>query len=103
MAAFPNLPSAQPGCGGLEGCWQVDNSQWRSVAGNLEQQLAAAGYSVQQLNVEEDTGFRVYQISKNGKVQYLHLLSTLKGTVYLLKPEQLSQRELQQEAEAGVS
>jgi hypothetical protein len=65
------------------------------VAGNLEEKLADQGYDVEQLELDDDTGLRVYEISKDNKRYYLHFLSTAQGTVYLIKPEQLSREEVE--------
>jgi hypothetical protein len=77
------------------GCWQTAETQWRSVSTDLKQNLENKGYVVQQLDLEDDTGIRVYEVSKDGKMQYyLNLLSTEKGTVYLLAQKPLTREEL---------
>ncbi|NJP12025.1 MAG: hypothetical protein HC866_23240 [Leptolyngbyaceae cyanobacterium RU_5_1] len=94
------LPNTQP-CDEVEGCWKSGNSQWRSVYSDVQQQLSEQGYEVKELDLEEDTGFKVCQISKNGIPKYyLHLLSTLQGTIYVLNPKQFSREELEQKVRA---
>lgn len=90
------MPGAVP-CEDANSCWRSEDSQWRSVYANVKDQLTDQGYRVMELDLDDDTGFRVSQISRNGKTQYyLHLLSTLRGTVYVLNPTQLSKDEVEQ-------
>ncbi|OLP15731.1 hypothetical protein BST81_24745 [Leptolyngbya sp. 'hensonii'] len=80
----------------MEGCWQVEDTQWRSIAGNLKQRLRDQGMELAELDLEDDTGLRVYEVSKDGKLQYyLNLLSTDRGTIYVLNPRQMSRAELE--------
>ncbi|MBF2025605.1 MAG: hypothetical protein IGS48_02400 [Oscillatoriales cyanobacterium C42_A2020_001] len=93
------LPNTKP-CRNVGGCWQSDESQWRMVYQNVQQQISEQGYQVVELELEDDTGFRVSQILKNGSPKYyLHLLSTLQGTVYVLNPTQLNKTEVEQKVE----
>lgn len=63
----------------------------------VHEQITAQGYRVTELELEDDTGFRVSEIAKNGQTQYyLHLLSTLDGTIYILNPTQLSKDEVEE-------
>jgi len=95
VAEFPQVEGSQAGCNGLLGCWQTPETQWRDVSSNLEQRLEAQGYEVEALDLEDDTGRRVYEVSKDGETKYyLNLLSTKQGTVYLLTKEQLTLEEL---------
>jgi len=90
------LPDTQP-CQQVDGCWKTQKSQWRSVYTKVHDQITAQGYRVIELDLEDDTGFRVSQIAKNGQTKYyLHLLSTLEGTIYILNPSQLSKEEVEQ-------
>lgn len=98
---FPHAEGSQPGCGGQAVCWQTDNTQWRSVARTFEQTLEDQGYDVNQLELETDTGVRVYAVSKEGEIPYyLNLLSTLDGTVYVLSDKPLTPQELTEMAAA---
>ncbi|MDX2229810.1 MAG: hypothetical protein NW220_09245 [Leptolyngbyaceae cyanobacterium bins.349] len=90
------LPDTQP-CQRVEGCWKSNKSQWRAVYAKVQQQFTAQGFTVTELELEDDTGFRVSQIAKSGATKYyLHLFSTLEGTVYILNPTQLSKDEVEQ-------
>ncbi|MDX2242714.1 MAG: hypothetical protein NW224_18655 [Leptolyngbyaceae cyanobacterium bins.302] len=98
LAQLPNTePCLQVEGQQLEGCWKSQQSQWRSVYAKVHEQITAQGYNVRELELEDDTGFKVSQISQNGTTKYyLHLLSTLSGTVYVLNPTQLSKDEIEQ-------
>ncbi len=99
MAEFPQVEGSQAGCNGLLGCWQTPETQWRDVSSNLEQRLEAQGYEVEALDLEDDTGRRVYQVSKAGDLKYyLNVLSTERGTVYRISQEPLTREELNQAA-----
>lgn len=91
-------------CNGVKGCWKSDSSQWRSVYQDVRQQISEQGYEVTELDVDDDTGFRVCKISKDGDTKYfLHLLSNLQGTVYVLNPTQLERQELEEKVNAATS
>jgi hypothetical protein len=99
LAGTLQIEGAEQGCSGSQDCWQVEETQWRSIADNLEERLQADGYAVTQLDLEDDTGLRVYEVIKQGNPKYyLHLLSTSHGTVYLVKSKLLSREEFQQMA-----
>lgn len=85
-----------------DGCWQTDETQWRSVAGKLEQHFEQEGYAVDKLDdLEDEQGMGIYEVSKPGSpTQYLHFLLTDRGTVYFLDPKRLNRNEL--EAAIGV-
>lgn len=85
-----------------DGCWQTDETQWRSVAGKLEQHFEQEGYAVAKLDdLEDEQGMGIYEVSKPGSpTQYLHFLLTDRGTVYYLDPKRLNRNEL--EAAIGV-
>jgi hypothetical protein len=93
----------EPGCGGQENCWQTQDTQWRSVARALEQELENQGYEVESQTDDEVPGFRVYEVSKNGETEYLNLLSTLQGTFYVLADQPMTRDELEQLTEAPNS
>ncbi|UBF25181.1 PepSY domain-containing protein [Kovacikia minuta CCNUW1] len=98
IAAFSKTMGASTGCNSpTETCWQIADTQWRSVEASLVGQLEAQGFDVTRLDLEDDIGMGVYKISRNGKTEhYLHLLSTTQGTSYVLKDKQLSRGELEQ-------
>lgn len=103
LATVLNRGDAKPGCKNLGDCWQVEESQWRSFAGDLKQQLEQQGYQVEPVDQGDDTGMQVYKVSKNGVQKYLHLISRDQRTVYLLQPELLNRDELEQAIDTGVS
>lgn len=74
----------------------MDETQWRKVVETIEQQLNQKGYTLAQVELEDDTGLGVYEVSKQDKREfYLHVISTAQGTVYLLKPQLLSRQEIE--------
>jgi hypothetical protein len=94
-ADFPHAVGSQPGCGGRDGCWQNETTQWRSIATTLRQDLESQGYTLTSLEIASDTGMRIYEVSKMGEPSYyLNLLSTLQGTVYIVSEELLTPQEL---------
>jgi hypothetical protein len=97
------LDGAEPGCNGAKDCWQVEETQWRTIAGNLEDRLQGKGYTVKQLDLNDDIGLRVYEIIQHSSAKfYLHLLSTSQGTVFLMHPKVLSREELHQMANEPI-
>jgi N-dimethylarginine dimethylaminohydrolase len=95
LAEFPQIEGAQAGCNGLLDCWKTPETQWRDVSSNLEQKLEAKGYDVKALDLEDDTGRRVYEVSKDGEIKYyLNVLSTERGTVYRISQQPLTREEL---------
>jgi N-dimethylarginine dimethylaminohydrolase len=99
VAEFPHFEGVQAGCNGLLDCWKTPETQWRDVSSNLEQNLEAQGYEVKPLDLEDDTGRRVYEVSKEGEIKYyLNVLSTQRGTVYKISREPLTREELNQAA-----
>lgn len=99
-ATFPHVEGTSAGCGGRENCWQSADTQWRSLARTLEQNLQDQGYSVTQLDLETDTGVRVYRVTKASEpAYYLNLISTFQGTVYLISEQPMTALEIRQAAE----
>ena len=91
-------------CQSEDGCWTSANSQWRSVKQDVAQQIRQQGYEVADLELEDDTGFKVSQVLKNGEVKYyLHLLSTDGGTLFVLNAKQLSRAETEAKMTAQKS
>jgi outer membrane biosynthesis protein TonB len=90
-----HLNGASPGCNGQAECWQINESNGRTVAGKLEQQLEQQGFVLTEKDLNQDTGFRVYEVAKDGvKQYYLHLIWSDRGTVYLRNQTLLSQSQL---------
>ncbi len=95
---FPHPPGATQGCGGLEDCQQLPQTRLggQTVAEYINQ-LERDGYELTQLQLADDTGIRVHQITKDGETQYLYLVSTSEGSVRSrLVPEQMTSEELNQ-------
>lgn len=88
---------AEPSCQGKQDCWQVGETHWRKVVASIEQQLNHKGYSLAEVELGDENGLGVYEVSKQDKREfYLHVILTAQGTVYLLKPQLLSRQELEQ-------
>lgn len=63
-----------------ENCWRVEDSQWRSVSANLTKALEQTGHKVSQVDdSEEDTGMKIFEVSKNDQTYYLYFLSLSSG------------------------
>lgn len=79
-------------------CWRVEDSQWRAVSQELREQLESRGYQVRPLDLEDDIGMAIFEVSKRGKrLYYLHFLSLEDqggGTAYLRADQVLSRDEL---------
>jgi hypothetical protein len=58
--------------------------------------LESKGYEVEQETGEEELNFRVYEVSKDGEIEYLNLLSTAQGTFYILADRAMTRDELEQ-------
>ncbi len=102
LGNISQILGAEPSCQGNPGCWQVGETQWRKVAETIEQQLHNKGYSLTQLELEDETGLGVYEVLKQGKREfYLHVIQIEQKTVYVLKPQLLGRRELEQAAFEG--
>ena len=76
-------------------------TQGRRIAGDLERRLQNQGYTLVQQELDDDTGMRVFEVSKGGTRQYfLHLIWSDRGTIYVRHPTLMSRTEL--EAAAGL-
>jgi hypothetical protein len=96
---FPQVKGAQSGCHNSSDCWQTSDTQWRSIATNLLQTLKAQGYSVDELPLDNDTGRRIYLVSKSEEnPYYLNLISTSQGTVYFLTERPMAAEAMNQVA-----
>lgn len=98
LALFAKAEGAEPGCSDSRktDCWQLEDTQWRSVASSLEERLENQGYAVTKLDdLEDEMGMGIYKVDKDGVTKYLHLLLTDRGTVYLLESKPLSRSELE--------
>lgn len=97
FADVPVLAGSQTGCFGLGTCHQMtDGTNFRTAGQTLEQELSAKGYRVKLRDDIEETGRKVYEISKNNETRYLNVLSSDVGsTVYLVTTQPVSLSELQ--------
>lgn len=104
FADFPHFQNAQAGCFGLETCHQIEGEvSFREVGRTMMAELEAKGYTVRlRDDLEDDTGRKVYEVSKNEETQYLSVLSALElgRTVYVLAEKPMTIEELQA---AGVA
>lgn len=89
------ITGAAPGCNGRAECWQLAESNGRTVAAKLEQHLEQQGFVLTQKELDQETGFRVYEVSKNGvKQYYLHMIWSDRGTAYVRDNNLLSHSQL---------
>ncbi len=94
-ANFPHLAGAQASCEGGNDCWRSPvTMSWRSAAGDLQTQLEAQGYTVDNVTGEVlslDSGVRVYAVSKPGEPgYYLNLVSVRDGVLYTMTTEPMT-------------
>ncbi|NES96743.1 MAG: hypothetical protein F6K32_16190 [Desertifilum sp. SIO1I2] len=92
LAEFPHITGAQTGCQGQ--CWQIQQRS-TSVARNLLESLEAKGFTIRRTDGDR-TGERIYEVSKDGEVQYyISLFSTLDGgTKYAIADAPLTREDL---------
>jgi hypothetical protein len=91
-SGFPHRAEAEEGCGDLASCWRAPGRA-RSLAGDLQADLETQGYTVTQLTSDEETGWRIFRVSQDGKPDYyLNVISTFdQGTIYLLTEEPMDE------------
>lgn len=82
LADFPLFPGAKAGCLEVQSCFQTGNALDK-VAAYFEKELPARKFTAQ---VDTDEPARkVYQVSRSDfPAQYLSLISTEQGTIYVL-------------------
>jgi hypothetical protein len=98
-ADFPHLPGAEANCNGVDDCWRSPvSSSWRRAAGDLQAQLEAKGYRVDNVTGEVlsmDSGVRVYAVSKPGEADYyLNLVSVRDGVLYTMTTEPMTSEQV---------
>ncbi|MEB3355097.1 MAG: hypothetical protein VKK04_00005, partial [Synechococcales bacterium] len=97
FADFPHLARAGAGsCSGLGNCHQVDGENFRQMGTRLVDQLTLQGYEVRSRDDLEDSGIKVYEVTRDGVSQYLSLLQPELGTsVYVLAANPITTTDLQ--------
>jgi hypothetical protein len=80
-ADFPIYPTAQPGCFGLQSCMQTSDALAK-VSDFFTKELAKKKYESKLTAQASDRA--IYQVSRNGQAQFLSILQSEKGTVYVL-------------------
>lgn len=92
LAEFPHFPGAKPGCLEVPSCFQTANDLAK-VADHFTKELPAKGFTApEDINEAER---KVYQVSRNDfPPQYLSLISTKDGTIYVLADQPRSLDEL---------
>lgn len=96
FSSFPHLANAEAGCYGLPNCRQIDGSNFRQAGTRLIDQLTAQGYDVRSRDDLEDSGLKVYEVTKDNTTRYLSLLQPdLSVAVYVLAAEPVTTAELQ--------
>jgi hypothetical protein len=96
------MEGATAGCTGgtTQDCFALTDSDGRSVASQIEKNLENKGYDLSPLELAEENGMKVYQLSKRGQPKqgqpedYLHVFWDENGTVYFRNPTVLSYKEL---------
>lgn len=95
LAEFPHFPGAKPGCLEVPSCFQTGNDLDK-VAVHFEKELPAKGFTAP-VNVDEPGGRKVYEVSRSDfSTQYLSLIYTKDGTIYVLADAPRSLDELKQ-------
>ncbi|HEY9656232.1 MAG TPA: hypothetical protein V6C50_12170, partial [Crinalium sp.] len=81
-------------CEGIKDCYASAETNGRQISETLEQQLQAQGYTLQPLDLNEDTGMKVYRLFQKGQPRdYLHIIWTDQGTRSLRLPEPVKNRQ----------
>lgn len=94
LAEFPHFPGAKPGCLEVPSCFQTANDL-EKVAAHFEKELPAKEFTIS-MNVDEP-GRKVYEVSRSDfSTQYLSLIDTKDGTIYVLADAPRSLDELKQ-------
>lgn len=95
LAEFPHFPGAKPGCLEVPSCFQTANDLDK-VAVHFEKELPVKGFTAP-VNVDEPGRRKVYEVSRSDfSTQYLSLIYTKDGTIYVLADAPRSLDELKQ-------
>ena len=98
FADFPHLAGSQATCleTPLNNCRQVTGNL-RTASQTLKQQLESQGYTVEERSDLEETGQQIYEVTKDGSVRYLSVISSGLGeTMYVLASEPVTQVDVEQ-------
>lgn len=93
---FPIYPGSQPGCFNLSSCQQTADAV-NLVAAFYEKELPAKKYTIKPIVKQADK--QVFQVSRGDQSQFLNVLQTEKGSLYVLAPGQISLEELKKAVE----
>ncbi len=92
---FPHLATGEAGCFGLGNCRQINGGDFRQVSADLIEQLRIQDYAVRSRDDLEDSGIKVYEVTKDDVTQYLSVLQPDLGvSVYVLASEPVVVAEL---------
>ena len=79
-------------CENIKDCYMSTETNGRSIVQTLQQRLQAQGYTLTPIELEEETGMKVYHLFQNGQPKdYLHIILHIiwsdKGTRSLRLPQ----------------
>ncbi len=92
---FPKPEGAVAGCLGLNQCQQAEGVRLTRLVQDLQTMLERQGYAVTAVDLDNDQGRRVFEVTKGEEKRYLNLFSTPEGTVYLLAEQILTLADVQ--------
>ena len=75
-------------CKNVKDCYMSTETNGRSIVQTLQQRLQVQGYTLTPIELEEETGMKVYHLFQNGQPKdYLHIIWSDKGTRSLRLPQ----------------
>ncbi len=75
-------------CDRVKDCYASTESNGRVISQTLKEKLESQGYTLTAIDLDEETGMKIYRLFQNGKPKdYLHIIWTDKGTRSLRLPE----------------
>ncbi|UZQ55628.1 hypothetical protein OOK60_06035 [Trichothermofontia sichuanensis B231] len=92
---FPKPEGTVAGCLGLNQCQQAEGVRLTRLVQDLQTMLERQGYAVTAVDLDNDQGRRVFEVTKGEEKRYLNLFSTPEGTVYLLAEQILTLAEVE--------
>lgn len=93
---FPLYPNSQPGCFNLASCLQTGDALGQ-LSSFYAQELPAKKYQIKPTIKEASR--QVYQVSRNGQAQFLSLIKSEQGSVYVLSDKPRSLADLKKAVE----